>query len=67
MEVGYVFTPVCLACLPVCVQDVSKRYRLIRKKLDGQVGCVARMNRLDFGEDPIPDPTTIIFYAIVHH
>ena len=26
----------------------------------GQVGCVMRTNRLNFGEDPNPDPDTLI-------
>ena len=30
-------------------------------KFGGQVECVTRMNRLDFGEDPDPDLTTRIF------
>ena len=29
-------------------------------KLGGQVGCVARTNRFDFGEDPNPDLNTIV-------
>ena len=30
-------------------------------KFCGQVGFLIRMNRLHFGEDPDPDPTTRIF------
>ena len=30
-------------------------------KLGGQVGYVTMTNLFDFGEDPNPDPTTIIF------
>ena len=29
----------------------------------GQVGCVTRTNRLDFGEDPDPDKTTKIYLS----
>ena len=55
MDKVYVFTPVCL-CLSVCEQDISKSYGLIRTKLGGQVESVTRMNCLDFGEYPHPDP-----------
>ena len=49
------FSPVCLF---VCVQDISKGYGWIQMKFCGQVGCVTRTNRLDFGEDL--DPATRI-------
>ena len=32
-------------------------------KLGGNVGCLARKNRFDFGEDP----DLIIDYVILHH
>ena len=57
-EGGDVFTPLC-PCFFVCLQDISKSC--------GQVGCVTRMNGLDFGEDPGLDPTTRIFKVILHH
>ena len=40
----------------VCEYDISKSYQWIWRKLGGQVGCVARTNRFDFGEDPNPNP-----------
>ena len=54
------------SCLFVCEQDISKSCRRSQSKLSGQVGCVTRMNCLDFGEDPDP----IIFFELLsklHH
>ena len=56
-EGGYAFTSLCLS---VCVQDISKSCGRIQMKLGGQVGCVARTNGFDFGEDPNPDLDPII-------
>jgi len=58
-----VFPPpsVCLSvCLSVCEQDISKGYRRIWTKLGGQVRCVTKMHRLDFGEDLNLDQDTTI-------
>ena len=55
-----VFSPHLSVCLAVCERDISKSCERIRTILGGQVGCVTRMNRLDFGEDPNPDPDTRI-------
>ena len=50
----------------VCEQDISKSCRRIWTQFGGQVGCVTRMNCLDFGEDQDPDldPTLTIFRVI---
>ena len=40
--------------------DISKSCGRIRTKLCGQVGCVTRTNRFDFGEDPNLDVDTRI-------
>ena len=40
--------------------NISKDYGCIWTKLGGQVGCVTRRNRFNFGEDPNPDPDTRI-------
>ena len=36
-------------------------------KLGGHVGCIARTNRFDFGEDLNPDLDPRIFKVILHH
>ena len=43
-------------CLFVCEQDISKHCGRNHTEFGGQVGCVRRMNRFDFGEDPNPNP-----------
>ena len=48
-------------CLFVCEQGISKSYGWILTKFGGQVGCVTRMNWLDFGEDMGSDSDTRIF------
>ena len=50
VEGGYVFTHQL-----VCEQDISKSYGRMWTKIDEQVGCVPRANRLDLGEDLDPD------------
>ena len=43
------------------MQDISKSCGRIRTKLGGHFGCVNTTNFFGLGEDPNPDPTTIIF------
>ena len=50
---GCVFTRVSVF---LSVPDISKSCGRIQTKLGGQVGCVTRTNRLDFGEDLDLDP-----------
>ena len=42
-------------------QDISKCYGWNWTKLGGEVGCVTRPNRFDFGENPDPGIFNILF------
>ena len=60
-EVMFPPISVCLSVYRISQKVVQR----IWMKFCGQVRCVTRTNRLDFGEDP--DPDLIIFSVILHH
>ena len=47
-----------LVCMFICVQGISKSCGWIWTKHGGQVGCAARTNLFDLGEDSNPDLDT---------